>query len=78
MCFTDPPYNVNYANTAKDKLRGVERPILNDNLGDGFGDFLTAACSNILSVTDGAIYLCMSSSELHTLQSAFVKSGGHW
>src|SRR6478672_4300244 len=30
MAFTDPPYNVNYANTAKDKLRGKNRPILND------------------------------------------------
>ena len=26
MAFTDPPYNVNYANTAKDKLRGRNRP----------------------------------------------------
>ena len=36
MTFTDPPYNVNYANTAKDKMRGKTRPIMNDNLGDGF------------------------------------------
>ena len=33
MIFQDPPYNVDYANTAKDKLRGTNRPILNDNLG---------------------------------------------
>jgi len=33
MVFTDPPYNVNYANTAKDKMRGTNRAILNDNLG---------------------------------------------
>lgn len=33
MTFTDPPYNVNYANTAKDKMRGKNRPIMNDNLG---------------------------------------------
>jgi hypothetical protein len=71
MTFTDPPYNVNYANTAKDKLRGKNRPILNDNLGDDFGEFLTAACTNILSVTKGAVYVAMSSSELDTLQSAF-------
>jgi ParB-like chromosome segregation protein Spo0J len=36
MVFTDPPYNVNYANSAKDKMRGKDRAILNDNLGDGF------------------------------------------
>jgi hypothetical protein len=35
MSFTDPPYNVNYANSAKDKLRGKNRAILNDDLGDG-------------------------------------------
>jgi ParB-like chromosome segregation protein Spo0J len=28
MVFTDPPYNVNYANSAKDKLRGKHRAIL--------------------------------------------------
>ncbi|MCC6593154.1 MAG: site-specific DNA-methyltransferase, partial [Xanthomonadales bacterium] len=27
MVFTDPPYNVNYANSAKDKLRGKDRAI---------------------------------------------------
>jgi DNA modification methylase len=78
MTFTDPPYNVNYANTAKDKLRGKNRPILNDNLGDDFGEFLTAACTNILSVTKGAVYVAMSSSELDTLQSAFRAAGGKW
>ncbi|RQS20692.1 site-specific DNA-methyltransferase [Burkholderia sp. Bp8998] len=78
MAFTDPPYNVNYANTAKDKLRGKNRPILNDNLGDGFEVFLAAACQNILAVTKGAVYIAMSSSELDTLQSAFRAAGGRW
>ncbi|KVC62690.1 DNA methylase N-4 [Burkholderia ubonensis] len=78
MVFTDPPYNVNYANTAKDKLRGKNRPILNDNLGDGFEAFLTAASQNILAVTKGAVYIAMSSSELDTLQSAFRAAGGRW
>ena len=36
MVFTDPPYNVNYANSAKDKMRGKDRAILNDNLGAGW------------------------------------------
>ncbi len=78
MAFTDPPYNVNYANTAKDKLRGKNRPILNDNLGDGFAAFLHAAFQNILGVTKGAVYVAMSSSELDTLQSAFRSAGGRW
>jgi len=78
MVFTDPPYNVNYGATMKDKLRGKKRKIANDNLGDGFEQFLRDACANILTVTKGAVYICMSSSELHTLQKAFRESGGHW
>ncbi len=78
MCFTDPPYGVNYANSAKDKLRGTQRPILNDNLGEGFGAFLHDASVSILTVTKGSIYICMSSSELDTLQKAFRAAGGKW
>ena len=78
MTVTDPPYNVNYANTAKDKMRGTNRPILNDNMGDGFAGFLLLACQNILAVTKGAVYIAMSSSELDTLQSAFRAAGGKW
>ena len=78
MTFTDPPYNVNYAKTAKDKMRGKNRPILNDNLGENFQGFLESACQNILGVTKGAVYIAMSSSELDTLQSAFRSAGGKW
>jgi DNA modification methylase len=78
MTFTDPPYNVDYGASAKDKMRRKNRPILNDNLGSGFEAFLHHACANILSVTKGAVYICMSSSELHTLQRAFAAAGGKW
>jgi DNA modification methylase len=78
MTWTDPPYNVDYANSPKDKLRGKHRPILNDKLGAGFEAFLHDACVNIVSVTKGACYICMSSSELHTLQRAFTSAGGKW
>ncbi len=78
MIFSDPPYNVDYANTAKDKLRGTARAILNDNLGEGFGGFLFAAISGMLAHCDGAVYLAMSSSELDTLQTAFRAAGGKW
>jgi len=78
MVFTDPPYNVNYANSAKDKLRGKNRPILNDNLGENFEAFLTDACRHMLAVTNGAVYIAMSSSELDKLQSAFRAAGGRW
>ncbi len=78
MVFTDPPYNVDYANSAKDKLRGTDRPILNDNLGDGFQGFLLAAFKPTLAHCSGAVYVAMSSSELDTLQSAFRAAGGKW
>jgi len=78
MVFTDPPYNVNYGATMKDKLRSKHRKIANDNLGDGFEQFLRDACTNLIAVTKGAIYVCMSSSELHTLYRAFTEAGGHW
>jgi DNA modification methylase len=83
MVFTDPPYNVDYGNTAKDKIRAkggkkAGRTIMNDNLGEGFEQFLYDACVNFLLVCKGAVYICMSSSELDTLQSAFRKAGGKW
>jgi DNA modification methylase len=79
MVFCDPPYNVNYGATMKDKLRGkTHRKIANDNLGADFEHFLYDACVNILAVTKGAVYICMSSSELHTLEKAFREAGGHW
>ncbi|HBO6010693.1 TPA: site-specific DNA-methyltransferase [Pseudomonas aeruginosa] len=78
MVFTDPPYNVNYANSAKDKLRGKDRAILNDNLGDGFYDFLLAALTPTVAHCSGGIYVAMSSSELDVLQAAFRAAGGKW
>jgi DNA modification methylase len=78
MVFCDPPYNVNYGATMKDKLRGKKRKIANDDLGQDFEQFLRDACVNMLAVTKGAIYVCMSSSEIHTLQRVFREAGGHW
>ena len=75
MAFTDPPYNVDYGNHGPAKGR---RSIANDNLGTEFQAFLVKSCHSILEFTDGAVYICMSSSELHTLQDAFVSAGGHW
>jgi hypothetical protein len=57
MAFTDPPYNVDYGNSAKDKMRGKDRRIMNDDLGEGFFQFLYDACLNLLVVTKGACYV---------------------
>ena len=67
MVFTDPPYNVDYEGKTAKKLT-----IGNDALGGKFYEFLRDARTNMLAVTKGAIYICMSSSELHTLYQAFT------
>jgi DNA modification methylase len=72
MIFTDPPYNVAY------HAPGLGVGIANDDLGQKFGAFLQTACKCMLHNLSGAIYICMSSSELHTLYNAFTQSGGHW
>ena len=70
MVFTDPPYNVDYGTD--------ERKIENDNLGSEFPQFLEKVIKNIFSFSNGAIYICMSSSEIDSLQSTFRRLGGHW
>lgn len=83
MIFTDPPYNVNYGSTMKDSIRYHAgslggRKIMNDNLGEGFAQFLTDSLSNMMMYCKGAAYVCMSSSELHTLYNSFINAGGKW
>lgn len=86
MVFTDPPYNVNYGATMKDSIRGRAskenkgRKILNDHFEtkEGFYQFLRAAIAAFQPFVSGDVYVCMSSSELHTLQRAFADCGGHF
>ena len=83
MVFTDPPYNVNYIGGARERIEarltghGREK-ILNDNLGVNFYEFLKTTCNNLIKHCTGAIYICMSSGELHNLYKSFSESGGHW
>jgi DNA modification methylase len=78
LVFMDPPYNVGYQQRNKSQGKEGPRLIANDDLGQNFEKFLHQACVNALAVTKGAIYICMSSSELHTLHKAFTDAGGHW
>jgi DNA modification methylase len=73
MVFSDPPYNIAYEGKTAKKLT-----IGNDALGEKFYDFLRESSADMLAVTKGAIYMCMSSSEWHTLFRAFSDAGGHW
>lgn len=80
MVFTDPPYNVDYSGGAGGDWKGKPRKkIKNDSMSDAkFYEFLRKVMDNLVSVTDGAFYICMSSSELHNLFKAFTDAGGHW
>jgi len=86
MVFTDPPYNVNYGAIMKDKMRNkvsqenAGRKILNDHFktNEGFYLFLRNAIAAFRPYVKGDVYVCMSSSELHTLQRAFLDCGGHF
>lgn len=73
MVFADPPYNVDYQGKSKRRMR-----ISNDALGSAFAAFLEASCRTMLSHCKGALYICMSSSEVGTLKAAFEAAGGHW
>jgi DNA modification methylase len=77
MVFCDPPYNVNYSQPSVRPDR-AGRKVVNDNLGERFEEFLSATCRNLLEVSAGAIYICMSSSEIDTLRRVFTVAGGHW
>jgi DNA modification methylase len=78
MVFTDPPYNVDYSQPTGGRRSRTGRRITNDNLGLAFEQLLSDACGNLLEATKGAIYMCMSSSEIDTLKRAFKEAGGHW
>src|ERR1019366_2226273 len=66
LVFTDPPYNVDYCGKGPTRMK-----FDNDNLGAGFEALLRSACDAMLAVSQGAVYICMSSSELHRLHSVF-------
>jgi len=75
MVFTDPPYNVDYQGGMNIKREGI----MNDAMTpEYFYEFLRKSCVNMLAHCIGGVYICMSSSELHTLKMAFESAGGHW
>lgn len=80
MCFTDPPYNVDYngSHTTEDLIK-QDRKILNDKMTkDEFYGFLSEVNKQIIKYVEGGVYICMSSSELDTLKKSWEDNGGHW
>lgn len=80
MVFTDPPYNVAYTGgMGGDGKQHKRKAIMNDKMEAAeFYTFLFDLCKNLLERCRGGFYVCMSSSELHTLHRAFTDNGGHW
>ena len=73
MCFTDPPYNVDYEGATKEKLK-----IQNDRMaGNKFYEFLRDAFLSVIWALKpgGAIYVCHADSEGINFREAFADSG---
>ncbi len=73
MVFTDPPYNVEYQGGGGHKRGGI----LNDDMSEeDFSEFIHLAVGNLINNTNGALYICMGDSQIHTLFSSFKGNGG--
>ena len=56
MCFTDPPYNINYGNIKHPKFK--QREIQNDNMShDDFREFCIKYANNIKKNVRGCVYM---------------------
>ena len=79
MVFMDPPYNVNYQGGMGAGEKHNRDGIMNDNMSrNSFKEFLISCCRNMHKVCRGGIYICMSSTEMDSLKSAFEETGGHF
>lgn len=81
MCFTDPPYNVDYGGKDHGNKRWStkHKKIANDKMEAGeWARFVKAFLENIRANVDGAVYICMSCKEWPTIHAAFLGSGFKW
>lgn len=79
VCFTDPPYNVDLGRHGGHQRGAKRRAIANDAMEPAaFEAFVRAWSRNLLAITDGALYVCMSSKELPLLCRVLAEEGGHW
>jgi DNA modification methylase len=79
MAFTDPPYNValgDHGGQQRDKRR---RRIQNDALpADEWESFVRRWATALITQTDGAIYVCMSTKEWPLVSRVLAEEGAHW
>ncbi len=79
MAFSDPPYNVGYGDHGGQGREQRRRRIQNDALPpEQWEAFCRGWATNLLSFTDGAVYLCMSTKEWPLVSRVLEEAGGHW
>ena len=79
MTWSDPPFNVDLGNHGGRPRTGKRRTMANDAMPSAeWSTFVRAFLTPILELTDGAIYLAMSSKEWPILCQTFIELGGHW
>jgi DNA modification methylase len=79
LTFVDPPYNVDLGHHGGHQRGAKRRAIANDAMEPAaFEAFLRAWSRILLAVTDGALYVSMSSKELPLLCRVLDEEGGHW
>ena len=80
MCFTDPPYNVDYTGGVDKTGKKHQRDVMqNDKMSDeSFYNFLSETSKRIIENTIGGVYICMSAVQLGSLKNAWENNGGHW
>ncbi len=79
MTFTDPPYNVSLGDHGGRQRGTRKRRLQNDappkEQWEAFG---RGWSRNLLDVTDGAIFVCMSTKEWPAVSRVLEEEGGHW
>ncbi len=80
MCWTDPPYNVDYGGGGRAAIRGEEKRVIeNDKMGpQEWAGFVRAWMERLHERTKGAVYICMSTKEWPSVHKAFIEAGFHW
>jgi DNA modification methylase len=79
MCFTDPPWNVNYG--ANKNPRWKSRTIKNDNMStENFKDFMDNSfrCLKVFTKPGAMVYVVMSAQEWGNMMLSLKEQGFHW
>jgi DNA modification methylase len=79
MCFTDPPYNVDYGRRGGGPTGRRRRAIANDALSpEEWEAFCRSWAKQLIENVDGALYICMSSREWGVVSRVLTELGAHW